>query len=86
MNFLAMELDAISEGSTSYWTGGTDKGREGQWFWISSLKAMGDFIFYSGQPNHGLVSNCLALYSGFDYKGDDYICSRTIYPICQMYI
>jgi len=88
MDFLAMELDAIDEGTNNYWIGGTDKGREGQWFWISSLKAVGDFVWRSGEPSSGTKYNCASLHSGDDYLAwDNYLCSTNdLYPICQIYI
>ena len=88
MDFLAMELSAITDvPGSKYWTGGTDKGREGQWFWISSLKAVGDFVFYSGQPNNGVAQNCLILPWNFDYLGGSYSCADPYYyPICQIYV
>ena len=90
MDFLSMELDVISEGeAVRYWTGGTDTGREGQWFWISSLKEMGDFVWASGKVSSGTKYNCFALVPAFDYLGDDYVCSSSyysIYPICQIYV
>ena len=88
MDFLAMELDAIGEaGNIRYWTGGTDKGREGQWFWISSLKEMGDFVWASGHISSGTDWNCVGLHSSLHYLGDDYVCSSSsFYPICQIYV
>ena len=89
MDFLATELDAIgdvTDGVKVYWTGGTDKGREGQWFWITSLKEMGDFILFGGQPNGGLGSNCVGLWPGFDYHGGDDPCTSKFYPICQIHV
>ena len=43
MDFLAKQFNAENR-KGPFWTGGTDKGSEGQWFWITSLKTMGDFV------------------------------------------
>ena len=87
MDFLVMVLDVIDEGSNWYWIGGTDTGREGQWFWISSLKAVGDFVWASGYPRSRTNYNCALLSSGYDYLAYDYQpCSSEWFPICQIYI
>merc|ERR1719391_2002647 len=52
----------LDNGVGSYWwTGATDLGREGHWFWIGSLATVGDFFWDSGQPNGGTGSNCMIL-------------------------
>ena len=66
-----------------WWTGGTDIGREGNWTWVSSQEAVGDFLWYSGQPNDGIIGNCLYLQTG-SYEGYDYSCTSQLYPICQL--
>merc|ERR1712004_592743 len=70
MGFLQMELDVIAnaEGATHYWwTAGTDMGREGRWFWITTLTAVEDFVFNPGQPSPTTSLNCLSLHPGFEY-------------------
>merc|ERR1712039_133648 len=51
MGFLKMELDAIAnvEGvARRWWTAGTDVGREGRWFWVTTLTEVGDFVWNTG--------------------------------------
>ena len=75
MDFLAKELDTINA-ADKYWTGGTDEGSEGQWYWATSLKEMGDFVLASGQPNGGHSNNCVGLWPGLNFLGGDDDCSR----------
>merc|ERR1719369_302420 len=44
--FLQMQLNVLEdhEGAKFWWTGGTDIGREGQWFWVSSLTPVNDIF------------------------------------------
>ena len=86
--YLSMELNTIEEyiGPADYWTGGTDIGREGQWFWISSLTEVEEFVWnISSEPNQGYAANCLQLWNHVDYKGGDNSCAdeEKYFPICQ---
>ena len=87
LDFLGMELDVIAntEGTSHYWwTAGTDAGREGQWYWATTLTEVGDFVWAPYEPNQ--TGNCLYLVSNWGYKGGDRSCETTrgIYPICQL--
>ena len=44
-----------------WWTGATDLGREGHWYWAGSLATVGDFLWYkpTNQPNGGIAHNCM---------------------------
>merc|ERR1712156_615982 len=62
MSFLQMELDVIAnaEGTKHHWwTAGTDVGREGQWYWATTLTEVGDFVWKTSEPNNGITFNCL---------------------------
>merc|ERR1712004_52080 len=86
MSFLQMELDVIAnaEGTThNWWTAGTDVGREGQWYWATTLTDVGDFVWRSGEPNNGITYNCLYLTPNA-YEGLDQPCHVSMYPICQL--
>merc|ERR1712156_430732 len=86
MGFLQMELNMVEgiEGAKhSWWLAGTDVGIEGQWFWVTTLTEVGDFVWHSGEPNSGTVNNCLGLSYG-GYEGYDYNCESALYPICQI--
>merc|ERR1712109_320119 len=62
MGFLQMELNVVEgiEGTKhNWWTAGTDVGIEGQWFWVTTLTEVGDFVWHSDDPNSGTAYNCL---------------------------
>ena len=83
LDFIRMELNTIEEyiGAANYWTGGTDIGREGKWFWISSLSIVEDFA--AGILNQRFAANCHTLVANYDYSGGDIPCDHPLYPICQ---
>ena len=84
-DFIRMELgfiyDHVQVGS--WWTSGTDAGEEGGGRWAASLVPVGDFIWHSSQPASGLNGNCLALYQGYEFLGDDDPCSSKKGVICE---
>ena len=87
MGFLQMELNMVEgiEGAKhSWWTAGTDVGIEGQWFWVTTLTAVGDFVWHSNEPNQDTRYNCLHLYWNWGYEGGDGNCESAMYPICQI--
>ena len=59
---------------SSWWTGATDIGREGKYYWAGSLDPVEDFVWSPGQPNAGADANCLILYAGWGYLGSDVGC------------
>merc|ERR1712004_834738 len=87
MGFLKMELDVIAnaEGTKHHWwTAGTDVGREGQWYWATTLTEVGDFVWKTSEPNNGITFNCLYLDYGSGYEGRDQPCDNAaMNPICQ---
>ena len=86
--FLQMEME-VFEGqlnSHSWWVGASDIGLEGRWIWMRSLTSVNDFIWHSSQPNIGTRGNCLHIYSGYGYEGDDDPCTYKYYPICQQLV
>ena len=71
------------KGKLHWWTGGTDVGRDGKWYWAASLTPVPDFIWKTGEPNN-VNYNCMYLAYNDDYDGFDLPCSNpSIYPICQ---
>merc|ERR1712212_964530 len=68
-----------------WWTGGTDLGREGLWYWAGTLATVGDFVWYSptGEPDGGNGENCLLLVFPH-FLGADYPCTWNGYSICQI--
>merc|ERR1712004_296194 len=77
MGFLQMELDVIAsvEGTPHYWwTAGTDVGREGRWFWVTTLTEVEDYVWYDSYPTLSNNQNCLALHPTWEYFGFDIIC------------
>ena len=77
------------EESRDWWTSGTDQGREGHWYWASSLSPVADFVWNEDQPDGGIDQNCLALLDTYLFRGHDMNCDLTdssqspIFPICQ---
>ena len=91
LEFLKMELLVLEnhEGRHNWWTGATDYGREGQWYWMGSLTPVADYVWASGQPNEGSLDNCLNLETSnynYFYLGYDVNCSYASFPICQKFI
>ena len=87
MGFLQTELDVIDNAlnkTHNWWTAGTDVGREGQWYWDTTLTEVGDFVWRAGEPNNGIAYNCLHLAYNLGYEGLDQPCYSTMYPICQL--
>ena len=84
-DFIRMELSFLYDHVKVpyWWTSGTDAGKEGAWRWASSLVAVGDFIWYSADPNDGLNGNCLYLNAYVDGMGCDSRCSSTYAVICE---
>ena len=85
MGFLQTELDVIDNAlnkTHNWWTAGTDVGREGHWYWATTLEEVGDFVWWNHDT--GLDNNCLFLSHYQDYKGLDCPCQFTNYPICQL--
>ena len=86
VSFLA---DASSWLDQDWWTSGTDLGREGHWYWASSLAPIADFVWHSGQPDNrpssdeGTGANCLILENSMDFMAQDERCSYTTFHICQ---
>merc|ERR1711872_607490 len=66
LDFLIMQLTALEGhgGKKSWHTGGTDFGREGRWYWSSSLTPVGDFVWRSSEPTTDTRYNCMLLYYG----------------------
>merc|ERR1712117_674816 len=71
---------------TRWWTSGTDLGREGHWYWASSLAPLPDFVWYPGQPARGHLENCAYFDQWQDFMIGDIDCgvNSNIYPICQI--
>ena len=91
MDFLRSELKVLANSgfSSFWWTSATDLGREGHWYWASSLSPVPDFVWYSGsyaQPDGGTGENCAFLDSGYDFMIQDFDCDyeSSTYPICQI--
>ena len=69
-----------------WWTGATDLGREGHWYWAGSLANVGDFVWYkpANQPSVETGSNCMVLDEDWDFYGNDVPCKDyTQFFICQ---
>merc|ERR1712126_80738 len=71
------------ESAHSWWTAGTDAGREGRWIWPSSFSNVESYIWGAGEPAGGVKQNCLCLFHPDSYKGHDAECANSYMPICQ---
>merc|ERR1711953_126638 len=87
LDFIRSELMFLQDNGVNndWWTGGSDQGREGHWYWSGSLANVGDFVWQSGEPNSGTNNNCLYLNNfGGSFLGYDNGCSTfDAYFICQ---
>jgi len=86
MDFIRSELFVLENfiGDHVWWTGGSDVGREGQWYWTHSLKTVDEFVWKENFPMGGTEREYLALANDSDYFGVDYKTDfKTGYPICQ---
>ena len=87
LEFLVMEMQVWEEHDgvdAFWWSGATDMGREGLWYWQYSLLDVGDFIWGSQQPENSTEYNYLCFLKDYDYMGA--ACdtdSNDIQPICQ---
>ena len=81
-----MFLQGNGVDNNDWWTGATDMGREGHWYWAGSLATVGDFIWQKNQPDAGIHWNCLLSdnSSSYEFFGNDIGCiDYTRYFICQ---
>merc|ERR1719348_1084082 len=86
MDFIRSELFVLENfvGEHVWWTGGSDVGREGQWYWTHTLTDIGDFVWKEDYPMGGIERQYLALSNDYDYFGADFKNDfHTGYPICQ---
>ena len=76
-DFVQMMTDGLYD---TWWTGGTDAGREGDWVWIRSLQSLPEWCRTC--RGGGTGSNCMSLLAQRDgfYSQD---CNIPFKPICQ---
>ena len=76
----------VERGSNEFkrWTSGTDKGREGEWYWASTLDPVSDCGWANNQPDGGLQENCLALHQDGMELFDAH-CDHLNHPMCQKF-
>jgi hypothetical protein len=76
----------IKLGSTkdhSFWTGGTDLGSEGKFYWTYSGEAFNYTCFDNNQPdNLAGKENCLHLWNGNKWNDND--CASKFRFICEL--
>ena len=87
LDFVRNELIFLTdhEESRDWWTSGTDQGREGHWYWASSLSPVADFVWDEDEPD-GPAQNCLVLLDDYLFRGHDIGCDgggNIVFPICQ---
>ena len=85
LDFFKMERFVIEgmDERRSWWLGGTDRGREGDWIWMKSLRPVPDFVWWQTQPNGGLSENCMYTTVDAGISFWDIACDETHYPVCQ---
>ena len=85
MDFLIMELQLleVQTGPRDYWGGGTDFGREGQWYWMNSLLPVDDFVWANGEPNGNTEENFIEFRYDHNYMLNDIEHNHADFPICQ---
>lgn len=85
LDFFKMERDVIEHegGRKQWWLGGTDQGREGQWYWMTSLEPVQDFVWWQTQPNGGLQENCMYATVDAGLSFWDISCDEEWFPVCQ---
>ena len=89
LDFIRSELLFLQDNGVDYdwWTGATDLGREGDWYWAGSLATVGEFLFdqQQDQPDGGTSHNCLKLQDAWGFTGDDVECLNASFScfICQ---
>jgi len=84
-DFLLMVLAMLGdhEGGQYWWLGGTDVGREGRWFWISTLTPVQGSIWQSSYPQHDTARNCLDFHTKNFGVSSHNPCSTPLKPVCQ---
>merc|ERR1712098_804176 len=82
--FLKLYLQANEDSYKYWWVGATDTGREGCWFWISSLDPVDRLVWSASAPTNNLGQNCLTLDPTTLYEGVDLPCAAKSFPLCQI--
>ena len=85
LDFVRSELFFLADVGVSgdWWTSGTDFGREDQQIWMSSLSAVADFVWHTGEPNGDTTQNCMWMGKGVEFMADDMQCDAEYFYICQ---
>merc|ERR1712126_13367 len=86
MAFVQMEIELLEahEGVHYWWTGATDVGINGKWFWAPSLSPVEGFMWCSSCPHNELNYNCMMIHYSYN-AGYDINCDYTnAYPLCQL--
>ena len=75
MAFVQMEIELLEahEGKHFWWTGATDVGINGKWFWAPSLSPVEEFIWAPGYPKSELKNNCMMIHYNLDAGFDIHI-------------
>ena len=86
MAFVQMEIELLEahEGKHFWWTGATDVGIIGKWFWAPSLSPVEEFIWAPGNPKSELKNNCMMIHYNLDAGYDMYCDYTNAYPLCQL--
>ena len=85
MDFLVMELQLSDEdeGLGYWWSGGSDSGREGQWYWQHSLTPVEDFVWDDDFPRDLTARNYLCFVNTHNFKAIDCLTTTLAHSICQ---
>ena len=81
---IELQLSDDYDGPGYWWSGGSDSGIEGQWYWQHSLLDVGEFVWGSQQPENSTENNYLCFLKDYDYMGAACVTnSDETKPICQ---
>merc|ERR1711962_1482125 len=86
MAFVQMEIELLEahEGKHYWWTGATDVGINGKWFWAPSLSPVEDFVWGAGYPSTTHQNNCMMIHPTYDAGYNQYRDFTNACPICQL--
>ncbi|XP_069140714.1 perlucin-like protein isoform X2 [Argopecten irradians] len=79
-----IDLPGVSLASRSYYVGGTDHAKEGEWIWAGSKDRMTFDNFQPPEPNNKANNeHCLSLYGPIHFSWNDDGCKHGYYSICK---
>merc|ERR1712211_25166 len=86
MALVQMEIELLEahEGVHYWWTGATDVGINGKWFWAPSLSPVEEFMWAPGYPSSAHQNNCMMIHYNLDAGYNQHCDYPNAYPLCQL--